>query len=280
MTTALRHGDRSQAVRDLQKKLNAHGANLVADGDYGDTTEAAVRAYQVRVGLVADGIAGTKTLASLIGGDCLQLLKNQDLVNAAKRLDIPLASVMAVNEVESQGRGFLDNGKPVILFERHIMYRRLALPRHDGDDVEQLQQHADQLAASNPALVNPRAGGYAGGTAEHQRLAHARLIDDTCALESASWGAFQIMGFHAVRLGYSSVQDFAARMAKDENEQFEAFVRFLEADPALLKALKAKKWAVFAKGYNGPDYQRNLYDIKLERAFQRHAAGCPFPEAA
>jgi lysozyme family protein len=280
MTTALRHGDRSQAVRDLQKKLNAHGANLVADGDYGDTTEAAVRAYQVKVGLVADGIAGTKTLASLIGGDCRQLLKNQDLVNAAKRLDIPLASVMAVNEVESQGRGFLDNGKPVILFERHIMYRRLALPRHDGDDVEQLQRHADQLAASNPALVNPRAGGYAGGTAEHQRLAHARLIDDTCALESASWGAFQIMGFHAVRLGYSSVQDFAVRMAKDENEHFEAFVRFLEADPALLKALKAKKWAVFAKGYNGPDYQRNLYDVKLERAFQRHATGCPIPEAA
>jgi len=52
MTTALRHGDRSQAVRDLQKKLNVHGANLVADGDYGDATEAAVRAYQVKVGLV------------------------------------------------------------------------------------------------------------------------------------------------------------------------------------------------------------------------------------
>jgi lysozyme family protein len=186
MTTALRHGDRSQAVRDLQKKLNAHGANLVADGDYGDTTEAAVRAYQVKVGLVADGIAGTKTLASLIGGDCRQLLKNQELVNAAKRLDIPLASVMAVNEVESQGRGFLDNGKPVILFERHIMYRRLALPRHDGDDVEQLQQHADQLAANNPALVNQRAGGYAGGTAEHQRLAHARWSPPVGA-PSRSW---------------------------------------------------------------------------------------------
>jgi len=280
MTTALRHGDRSQAVRDLQKKLNVHGANLVADGDFGDATEDAVRAYQVKVGLVADGIAGTKTLASLIGGDCRQLLKNQDLVNAAKRLDIPLACVMAVNEVESLGAGFLDNGKPKILYERHIMYRQLARPRTPEDDAVALQAHADDLATSQPNLVNPRAGGYAGGTAEHQRLAHAKLIDDTCALESASWGAFQIMGFHAVRLGYSSVQDFAARMAKDENEQFEAFVRFLEADPALLKALKAKKWAVFAKGYNGPDYQRNLYDIKLERAYQRHAAGCPVPEAA
>ncbi|MNF52929.1 hypothetical protein D3C84_342910 [compost metagenome] len=196
------------------------------------------------------------------------------------RLGVELAAILAVNEVESLGAGFLDNGKPKILYERHIMYRQLARPRAPEDDAAALQAHADDLATSQPNLVNPREGGYAGGTAEHQRLAHARLIDDTCALESASWGAFQIMGYHAVRLGYSSVQDFAARMAKDENEQFEAFVRFLEADPALLKALKAKKWAVFAKGYNGPDYQRNLYDIKLERAYKRHAAGCPVPEAA
>lgn len=89
------------------------------------------------------------------------------------------------------------------------------------------------------------------------------------------------MGYHAERLGYASVQEFAALMAKDEGEQFEAFVRFLEADKALLKALKGKKWAEFARLYNGPAYARNLYDVKLERAYERHAAcGCGQPEAA
>jgi lysozyme family protein len=278
--TTLRHGDRSQDVRVLQQRLNLAGASLFVDGLFGDATETAVRTYQSNKGLVADGIAGSKTLAALTGADCSALLSNATLTAAAARLGIELATILAVNEVESLGAGFLDNGKPKILYERHIMYRQLARPRTPEDDAAALQAHADDLATSQPNLVNPRAGGYAGGTAEHQRLAHARLIDDTCALESASWGAFQIMGFHAVRLGYSSVQDFAARMAKNENEQFEAFVRFLEADPALLKALKAKKWAVFAKGYNGPDYQRNLYDIKLERAYKRHAAGCPVPVAA
>ncbi len=34
MTTTLRHGDRSQAVRALQKNLNSNGAKLVLDGDY------------------------------------------------------------------------------------------------------------------------------------------------------------------------------------------------------------------------------------------------------
>ena len=275
MTTTLRHGDRSQAVRTLQKNLNSHGAKLVVDGDYGDATETAVRAYQVKAGLVADGIAGTKTQTSLAGGDCAQLLRNNDLVKAAERLDVPLASIYAVNEVESNGKGFLDNGKPAILFERHIMYRQLATPRHEGDDLAELKRQADQLATANPALVNPSPGGYVGGTAEHQRLSMARLIDDTAALESASWGAFQIMGFHWKRLGYASVQDFVAAMSAGESQQFDAFTRFIETDPALHKALKARKWADFAKLYNGPNYQRNLYDTKLQRAYERHAdCGC------
>ena len=275
MTTTLRHGDRSQAVRTLQKNLNSHGATLVVDGAFGDSTETAVRAYQLKTGLVVDGVAGNKTQASLAGGDCSKLLKNTDLVNAAERLSVPLASVYAVNEVESNDKGFLDNGKPVILFERHIMYRQLAAPRHEGDDPAELKRHADQLVATNPALVNPKYGGYAGGTAEHQRLNNARLIDDTAALESASWGAFQIMGFHWQRLGYSSVQDFVQAMSTSESMQFEAFVRFIETDPTLHKALKAGKWADFAKLYNGPDYKRNLYDIKLQRAFERHEdCGC------
>lgn len=266
----LRHGDRSQAVRVLQKNLNNHGATLTVDGDYGDVTEAAVRAYQLKVGLVADGVAGNKTQAALAGNDCQQLLKNTDLVNAAQRLDVPLASVYAVNEIESKGKGFLDNGKPVILFERHIMYRQLSKVRNEGDDTAELKRHADQLASTNPAIVNPKAGGYAGGTAEHQRLTTARLIDDTAALESASWGAFQIMGFHWKRLGYTSVQDFVVAMSASESQQFDAFVRFIETDQTLYKALKARKWAEFAKLYNGPDYQRNLYDIKLQRAYERH----------
>lgn len=271
--TTLRHGDRSQAVLILQKNLNKNGANLVPDGHYGDATEAAVRAYQIKVGLVADGVAGTKTQTSLAGGDCAQLLRNNDLIAAAERLNIPLASIYAVNEVESKGKGFLDNGKPVILFERHIMYRQLAATRHAGDDLAELKRHADQLAAANPALVNPKAGGYIGGTAEHQRLAMARLIDDTAALESASWGAFQIMGFHWKRLGYASVQAFVAAMSAGESQQFDAFTRFIETDPALHKALKGRKWAEFARLYNGADYLRNLYDTKLQRAYERHA-GC------
>ncbi|WDM87548.1 N-acetylmuramidase family protein [Pseudomonas asiatica] len=268
--TTLRHGDRSQAVRDLQRKLNDRGAKLIADGVFGDATEAAVRAYQVKAGLVSDGIAGPKTLAGLLGLDTGKLLKHADLVQASLRLGVPVAAVYALNEVESKGLGFLDNGKPVILYERHVMYERMQLVRTPADDQEQLLQRALLLAKQAPTLVNPKAGGYIGGTAEHQRLAQARQLDEVAALESASWGAFQVMGYHWQRLGYSSIHDFVAAMNRSEADHLEAFVRYIEADTNLLKALKAQKWATVAKLYNGPDYQRNLYDVKLERAFERH----------
>ncbi|MDN6874629.1 N-acetylmuramidase family protein [Pseudomonas citronellolis] len=271
--TPLRYGDRGTDVRVLQNRLNnIAGAGLVADGIYGVGTEQAVRAFQRSRGLVADGIAGPKTQSALVGSDCSQLLQNANLVAAAERLGLPLATIYAVNEVESAGAGFLGNGKPKVLFERHQMYRQLCTPRHPDDDVAALKRHADELAAQYPSLINSKPGGYAGGTAEHQRLAQARLIDDTAALESASWGAFQIMGYHATRLGYESVQAFAAAMSTSEAAQFDAFVRFIDADAALMKALKARKWADFAKLYNGPDYARNLYDVKLQRAYERYAA--------
>ncbi|HCL2948809.1 TPA: N-acetylmuramidase family protein [Pseudomonas aeruginosa 059A] len=275
MTDTLIHGSKGLAVRRLQEQLKANGAKLFVDGDYGDETEKAVRAYQAKIGLVVDGKAGEKTLAALAGADCSKLLRNATLVAAAARLGVELAAIYAVNEVESNGSGFLGTGKPKILFERHVMHQRLALPRAEGDDQAALRRHADELAAQYPALVNTKPGGYIGGAAEHQRLAQARMIDALCANESASWGAFQIMGYHAERLGYASVDEFVRLMSQDENQQFEAFVRFIEADPALLKALKGKKWAAFAKAYNGPNYARNLYDVKLERAYELHAAcGC------
>lgn len=275
MTQLLRHGSTGQAVLQLQKALNTNGANLYPDGVFGDETEKAVRAYQLKMNLVVDGIAGPKTLGALAGGDCTHLLHNTTLVAAATRLGVELASVYAVNEVESAGGGFLANGKPKILYERHIMYRRLSTVRTKGDNAAALKAHADELATLHPNLVNPRPGGYAGGSAEHQRLARAKMLDAISAPESASWGAFQIMGYHWDHLGYSSLDDFLTRMAKNEDEHFEAFVRFIEADPALHKALKAKKWADFARRYNGPAYARNLYDVKLERAYQRHAdCGC------
>lgn len=259
-------GSKGHAVRNLQADLNRHGASLFVDGDFGEKTEAAVIAYQRKVGLVVDGIAGSKTLQALVGADCSSLLKESDLIRAAERLGVELASIKAVNEVESRGSGFFAPGKPAILFERHIMHRQLLQAEGEGTAAR-----VATLAALHPDLINPRPGGYAGGLAEYPRLARARMIDDSAAIESTSWGLFQIMGFHWQLLGYPSAQAYASAMAAGEGQQLDAFVRFIEASPALHKALKARKWAAFARLYNGPAYARNLYDTKLARAYNRYS---------
>lgn len=265
----MRHGDLGSAVAALQRQLNAAGFKIDANGIYDDATEAAVGKFQKRAGLIADGIAGAKTLSALTGGARNpRLLSEADLVQAADRLGVPLAAIKAVNQVESRGRGFLDDGRrPVILYERHVMFQRL----------EAIGLDAPALAGKYPNLVSAQRGGYAGGASEYARLLSARTIDSGCALESCSWGQFQIMGYHWQALGYAGIDAFVTAMVTNEAAQLDAFVRFIEADPALLKALKSRKWADFARGYNGPAYKANLYDVKLARAFDRFAAGDEVP---
>jgi peptidoglycan hydrolase-like protein with peptidoglycan-binding domain len=56
----LRRGSKGALVETLQKRLG-----LVADGDFGPRTEAAVREFQRRRQIVPDGIVGPKTWAAL-----------------------------------------------------------------------------------------------------------------------------------------------------------------------------------------------------------------------
>lgn len=65
-TRTLRKGDKGEDVRWVQIRLNAEGAGLKVDGDFGPVTEAAVKEYQLRHGLVVDGICGPKTRAKML----------------------------------------------------------------------------------------------------------------------------------------------------------------------------------------------------------------------
>lgn len=64
--SALREGDRGARVRDLQVALTALGAQgSLPDGSFGESTTAAVQAFQGTRGLLVDGIAGENTRAAL-----------------------------------------------------------------------------------------------------------------------------------------------------------------------------------------------------------------------
>ncbi|OKL36896.1 peptidoglycan-binding protein [Domibacillus mangrovi] len=61
----LEKDDSGTSVKELQVLLRSAGYNIMADGDFGPATEAAVKSYQKANGLTVDGIAGTKTLTKL-----------------------------------------------------------------------------------------------------------------------------------------------------------------------------------------------------------------------
>lgn len=177
---------------------------------------------------------------------------------AAHRLGVEARAIRAVASVESHGDGFLPDGQPKILFERHIFYRRLKAAGINPDPI-------------SPEICSPTPGGYKGGKAEHTRLQRAVRVDREIALESASWGEFQIMGFHWKALGYETLQQFINAIYSGPAGHLDAFVRFIEANPTLVRALRDKDWTAFARGYNGPAYAANAYDRKMAVAYERFA---------
>lgn len=177
----------------------------------------------------------------------------------ADLLDVEMPALRAVADVESKGSGFLPepSSKPKVLFEGHA-FHRLTGGRYDAE-------HPD---LSYPSWDRSKYSGSLAG--EWQRLDAACLLDRTTALQSASWGMFQVMGFNYAYAGFDDVEAFVAAHHAGADEQVRAFARFISRPP-FLKALRACDWTQFAEAYNGPGYAQNRYDEKMAAAYSRYS---------
>jgi hypothetical protein len=268
---SLKKGDTGSDVRDLQRKLKELGYKVEVDSWFGDETYQVVIDFQKKNNITAIGEVGPRTNTLLFGLFDKTALQTGDLIRAAKLLGVPVAAVATIAQVESSGHGFDALGRPVILFERHQFYRQLI---SNGTPEAKVNELADRM----PNIVNQKRGGYIGGSGEYGRFASACQIDETSAIESCSWGMFQIMGYHWARLGYVDAQDFKLHMQESEGEQLQAFCKFILTDKKLHKAVKDSNWPVVAEIYNGPAYKENHYDVKLARAFEQFCAVYPLAE--
>lgn len=184
-------------------------------------------------------------------------LTDDDYVRAAHLLECDTAAIRAVAAVESDGDGFHASGRPKILFEAHV-FSRLTGGKYD---------------ASHPNLSSPtwNRALYQGGENEHKRLQLATTLDRPAALQSASWGKFQIMGFNWSRCGHTSLQNFINAMYRDEADHLTAFCYFIKSK-GLDDELRRLDWAAFACGYNGKGYAANRYDERLAKAYENFKA--------
>ena len=210
----------------------------------------------------------------------MKKVTEQDFIDAAEILQVEVAVIKTVYDVESNGNGFVSDKEgnlvPKILFEGHKFWEQL----------KQRGINPNNYQKANYDILYPEwtKKYYKGGIAEHTRLDRAiKLSNDSklypmireAALASASWGLFQIMGFNYKACGFESVQKFVTAMYKDEGEQLKAFINFClntknSNKVTLAELLRNKKWADFASSYNGKGYKANKYDVKLETAYNKY----------
>ena len=186
------------------------------------------------------------------------------LESAMDTLGIDLPTLWAMLHVETKGCGYFASRRPQILFERHIFS----------------QLTGGVWDTSAPDVSNSVAGGYGpGGDFQYTRLAKAFSLNPgdppdpsvstptrDAALKSASWGLGQVLGLNAVDVGFQSVWAMVSAMAASEDQQLQAVVGFISHNQ-LQNALQNKNWAAYASVYNGEDYAKNQYDIKLQQAY-------------
>ena len=268
--------NRVEDVAAVQELLNMSASlpagRVTVDGSIGPKTIGAIEAFQARVvklrhpdgrvdpagrtfvALANSALPALARLTRLPDCGAAKGVTDADYDRLAGILGCEAAAIKAVAEVEAHGDGFLPSGRPKILFEAHHFSKRTG-------------RTYDRL---HPALSSPtwNKALYLGGEAEYDRLLRAMTLDRDAALNSASWGRFQIMGFNHAAAGHATIGSFVDAMFRSESAHLDAFGAFLKST-GLADVLKKKDWAGFARGYNGPGYADNQYDIKLERAYKK-----------
>lgn len=193
-------------------------------------------------------------------------LDDIDLPRIGALIGVGEDEIHAVLDVETSGGGFDAEGRPKMLFEPHIFWR-------------QLGEGAARDRAYDERLAYPKWGQHRYPRDSYPALERAMLIDRNAALRSASWGLGQIMGFNASLAGYATAEAMVLDFLDDEERHLEAMIRFIQT-AGLDDELRRHDWRGFARGYNGPGYERNAYHTRLAARFAwwQGKRDTPFPE--
>jgi hypothetical protein len=186
-------------------------------------------------------------------------LTMRDYQEVAAQYGIQVIDLWAFAQIESNGGGFLPDGRMKILFEGQWFWHHLRVAG----------LRPDQLTHRYPTIVYPRwtRAHYLGGAREHDRLRIAEGIHRHSARMSASWGMFQLMGFNCQAGGYSTVDAMLADYQKGERQHLDSILKFMQGK-GINTALKAGNYRRAITLYNGEgqvDYYLNLFNQAKRR---------------
>ena len=233
-------------------------------GNYDVYMQEQITLFQISMNIEVTGVIDELTwsklftrVAKAISNLDDMLLKDDFITKRALENDLSPAAVKAVVKVESRGRGFTRDKRPLILFEGHIFWKEL----------KKIGLNPEALIFGNKDIIYRRPNYRYYNRAQYPRLEKAKDIDVDAALKSASYGMFQVMGFNYALCGLNNVRDFVEFINESEENQLEVFFNYIKNRRGCFEALQSKNWARFAKLYNGPAYKANQYDSKLRKQY-------------
>lgn len=204
--------------------------------------------------------APVRMLAGALGGILMVPVQGpldfekSDFQRIGQELAVEARTAKAVNIVESRFGPYDRLGRPSILYERHL-FASMTFHRWD-------------VAYPFISAITP--GGYNFPERDqYRRLQQAFALNRDAALQSASWGGFQILGKNHKQCGYGTVTEFVQAMCRSKEEQCDAFIEFVKADHVLWHALQQKDWPTVARVYNGKYFYKETppYNRRLELAY-------------
>jgi hypothetical protein len=280
MRALLREGSSGIEVKYLQWHLS-----IDESGIFDESTKKAVVKFQSEQGLTADGIVGKMTWRSLL--DLIPLREETEIINSptesdehwdnsklsltwekygglltavSERLDVPKSSLLAVLMVESYGEPFGPDGRPIIRFENHIFHDRWGKKNPDLYDqhFRFATEPGDKRWHNHWFRVDPNGEwihlhqkSSDSQKIEWEAFDFARTLDNDAAINSASFGLGQVIGFNAEQSGYDDLSTFVEDM-NDIRLQVLAMVEFIRNGKTMLEALWERDFYKFAREYNGP----------------------------
>ena len=262
MSIYLEMGNKSEEVKLLQKALNEVGGfNLAADGAFGNGTRNALTAYQRQNGFNINGTYQSDEYTEIAELIDHKYIRFDEIGEYAEEIGVEPAMLKAFASVESRGSGFFNNGMCTILFERHIFYNQVV--RKLG------ARKAQEWSNKFPNICYPTRSqsSYFGGVREWDRLESAKDLESECALMSASYGMFQVMGFNYETCGYGNVGEYVADMCDSEKFQLGAVTMFIRNNRGLYNAVRNRDFNEVARLYNGSDYASHGYHTRLRDAY-------------
>lgn len=178
----------------------------------------------------------------------MKLLTNTAIAEIAKEFGLSYAKVKAVVLVESGSKAFDEKtGKIIIQFEPSWFKRKSPYSPSGKWSVNKVDVQSKEWEAFNDAFSK----------------------NANAAMESTSVGLMQVMGFHWKLLGFKSVGamwDYAKESAEN---QLRLGLMFIKSNKKMFDAISNGQWSTFAYYYNGEQYRKFNYDVRLSQQYQR-----------